>query len=118
MNSLRSIACLAVALATAPALAAKDPAMAKPVTTLVQAIKQQRDELALKQFAAEEQGKRLVGEADWAKATDAQRKEFTDLFQKLFAKLGFPKLRQNFQYLEAVNVGNTEASGSKGSADT
>ena len=114
----RSTLCLAALLAAGPALAGKDDAVGKPINTLVQAIKLERDELAFKQFASDEQGKRLVGDADWSKATAAQKKEFTELFNKLFARLGFPKFREYFQYLDAVNVGQTKTEGAKALADT
>lgn len=113
----RSTLCLAALLAAGPALAAGD-AVGKPINTLVQAIKLERDELAFKQFASDEQGKRLVGEAEWAKATPEQKKEFIALFDKLFARLGFPKFREYFKYLDAVNVGQSKTAGAKAFADT
>ena len=48
-----------------------------------------------------EQGKLMVADA-WSKGTDAQRKEFQDLFLTLFGKIAFPKIRKNFENLDTV----------------
>ena len=40
--------------------------------------------------------------ADWEKATAEQRKDFTDLFQTLFAGIAFPKIRENLQNLSTM----------------
>lgn len=117
-NTLRTATVVVAFLAAGQAFAAKDPAVTKPVNTLIQAIKQGRDELALKQFATEEQGKRLVSEAEWAKATPAQKKEFQELFQKLFAALGFPNFRENFKYLDAINFAGTSPTATGALADS
>ncbi len=98
---LRSLALLATLTLAAPVLAAPNEPVAKPVKTLVQSVRYSKDELALKHFDDEEQGRFLLGD-DWAKGTDAQRKEFTQLFNSLFAKIAFPKVRENFKNLASI----------------
>lgn len=73
----------------------------KPLKVVVNSVRYGKDLLALKSFAGEEQGKELMGE-QWAKGTDAQRKEFVDLFFQLFGKIAFPKIRKNFENLDTV----------------
>jgi phospholipid transport system substrate-binding protein len=115
-RTLRLSACLLALAAGLPALAGEDKAVTKPLQVVINAIRASKDSLALKQFAAEEQGKYLLGD-EWAKGTDAQRKEFTELFQKIFAQEAFPKIRENFKNLDAVNYSNTVVNGDKAEAD-
>ena len=82
------------------AATAKDE-VTKPLKIVINSVRYGKDLLALKSFAGEEQGKQLMGEA-WAKGTDAQRKEFVELFHQLFAKVAFPKIRKNFENLDTV----------------
>jgi phospholipid transport system substrate-binding protein len=92
---------LTLSLAGSVAWAAKDEAVVKPIKTVVQSVRFGKDTAALKHFAGEEQGRLLLGDA-WMKGTAEQRKEFVQLFQTLFAKLAFPKVRENFKHLETV----------------
>lgn len=85
--------------------------VSKPLKTVVSAVRYGKDALALKHFAGEEQGRRLLGE-DWAKGSEAQRKEFTQRFQALFAKMAFPKIRQNFENLDTVLYDEPKVEGS------
>lgn len=102
MNApLRTVSVLATLLFAVPALAAPNDAVSKPVKTVVQAVRFSKDTLALKHFGGEHQGRFLLGE-EWDKATDAQRKEFIELFHALFAKIAFPKVRENFKNLAAI----------------
>ncbi|HEX8434897.1 ABC transporter substrate-binding protein [Archangium sp.] len=102
MNArLRSLALLATLTLALPALAAPNESVAKPVKTLVQSVRYSKDALALKHLNNEEQGRFLLGD-DWAKGTDAQRKEFTELFNSLFSKIAFPKVRENFKNLASI----------------
>src|SRR3954465_12595932 len=73
----------------------------KPLKTVVNSVRYGKDLIALKNFAGEEQGKVLVADA-WAKGTDAQRAEFVKLFEELFAKIAFPKIRKNFENLDTI----------------
>lgn len=113
MNArLRSLAVLATFTLALPALAAPNETVAKPVKTVVQSVRYSKDDLAIKQLANEEQGRFLLGE-DWDKATDAQRKEFTQLFNKLFSKIAFPKVRENFKNLASITYDDPVLDGDK-----
>ena len=87
------------------------------VKTVVQSVRYSKDALALKHFSSEQQGRFLLGE-DWDKGTEAQRKEFTKLFNSLFAKVAFPKVREHFKNLASITYedpvveGNTAKVGS------
>ena len=91
----------AAALITLCLMASPKEEVTKPLKTVVNSVRYGKDLLALKSFAGEEQGKVLVAD-EWAKGTDAQRKEFVDLFETLFAKIAFPKIRKNFENLDTV----------------
>jgi phospholipid transport system substrate-binding protein len=73
----------------------------KPLKTVVNSVRYGKDLKALENFAGEEQGKILVAD-DWLKGTDAQRKEFIELFKTLFGKIAFPKIRKNFENLDTI----------------
>lgn len=83
------------------AFAAPKDEVSKPLKTVVNSVRYGKDLLALKHFAGEEQGKQLLAD-DWAKGTDAQRKEFIKLFQTIFAKVAFPKFRAQFENLDTI----------------
>ncbi|MCI0569165.1 MAG: ABC transporter substrate-binding protein [Myxococcaceae bacterium] len=102
VRSLARPALLLAALLAVPALAASDEAVAKPVKTVVQSVRYGRDKAALQHFATEAQGAYLLGDA-WKTATDAQRAEFKELFKELFAKMAFPKVRENFKNLANIS---------------
>lgn len=103
MNApLRTISLVAALCFAVPAVAAPNDAVSKPVKTVVQAVRFSKDDLALKNFGGEQQARFLLGEA-WDKGTEAQRKEFIQLFHTLFAKIAFPKVRENFKNLAAIN---------------
>jgi phospholipid transport system substrate-binding protein len=115
MNArFRTVTFLAAMALAVPALAAapKDDAVAKPVKTVVQSVRYERDTAALKLFGSEEQGKFLLGDA-WAKGTDAQRKEFVELFQGLFAGIAFPRVRENFKNLDSITYEPAEVKGNE-----
>ncbi|QRN98745.1 ABC transporter substrate-binding protein [Archangium violaceum] len=113
MNArLRSLAVLATFTLALPALAAPNETVAKPVKTVVQSVRYSKDDLAIKQLANEEQGRFLLGD-DWEKGTDAQRKEFTQLFNKLFSKIAFPKVRENFKNLASITYDDPVLDGDK-----
>jgi phospholipid transport system substrate-binding protein len=113
MNArLRSLTLLATFALALPALAAPNEPVTKPVKTVVQSVRYSKDDIALKQLANDEQGRFLLGE-DWDKGTDAQRKEFTKLFNSLFAKLAFPKVRENFKNLASITYEDPAVEGDK-----
>jgi phospholipid transport system substrate-binding protein len=109
---LRSLALLATLSLAMPALAAPNEPIAKPVKTVVQSVRYSKDDLALKQLANEAQGRFLLGD-DWDKGTDAQRKEFTRLFNSLFSKIAFPKVRENFKNLASITYEDPAVEGEK-----
>jgi phospholipid transport system substrate-binding protein len=111
LRTLSLLATLALALPAAAAPAANE-AVTKPVKTVVQSVRYSKDDLALKQMANEEQGRFLLGD-DWAKGTDAQRKEFVQLFNSLFSKIAFPKVRDNFKNLESITYADPAVEGDK-----
>ncbi|WP_338863529.1 ABC transporter substrate-binding protein [Myxococcus stipitatus] len=104
-----------------PALAAapkqKDDAVAKPVKTVVTSVRYERDAAALKLFGGEEQGKYLLGDS-WEKGTAEQRKEFVTLFHGLFAKIAFPRVRENFKSLEDIVYSPAEVNGNEATVDS
>ncbi|HEX8699124.1 MAG TPA: ABC transporter substrate-binding protein [Myxococcaceae bacterium] len=111
MNAcLRTVPLLAALVISATALAAPNEAVTKPVKTVVQSVRYSKDLAALKHFGGEQQAKFLLGDA-WDKASEAQRKEFVQLFHNLFAKIAFPKVRDNFTNLAAINYEEPEVNG-------
>jgi len=102
----------AFALLALPAFATPKDDVSKPLKTIINSVRYGKDKAALKVFAADEQGAFLTGEA-WAKGTDAQKKEFQDLFTQLFAKIAFPKIRKNFENLDTVLYDEPKLSGDR-----
>jgi len=102
---------LIVALALLASRAeAGDEAVAKPVKTLIQAIRYNKDALGLKSLAGEAQGRTLLG-GDWDRITPAQREEFVRLFQGLLAGIAFPRVRADFEKLETILYEKPKVSG-------
>ncbi len=75
--------------------------VSKPLKVVINSVRFGKDLMALKNFAGEEQGRFLLGD-NWEKGTDAQRKEFVELFYQLFGKMAFPNIRKNFENLDTV----------------
>ncbi len=109
-SSLRLLALLALCL-SGSAFAANEEVV-KPLKTIVGSIRYGKDLAALKNFDNEAQSKTLVGEA-WEKGTPEQKKEFLTLFPVLFAKMAFPKVRENFKHLETVLYDEPKVTGDK-----
>lgn len=110
---VRSALTLGCLLAASTAFAAtKNPEVVKPLSTVVNSIRYERDLSALKQLAGEEQGRFLLG-ADWDKGTAEQKKAFVSLFHTLFGKIAFPKVRENFKHLESVTYEDPKIEGNK-----
>jgi phospholipid transport system substrate-binding protein len=113
MNArLRTVSLLAALTFCLPALAAPPDAVTKPVQTVVQSVRYGKDKKALENFGGEQQARFLLGEA-WDSATAEQRKEFIQLFHSLFAKIAFPKVRENFKNLENINYDKPEVAGAE-----
>jgi phospholipid transport system substrate-binding protein len=112
MNArLRSVPLLAALVLSLPALAAApSEAVSKPVKTVVQSVRYGKDLAALKHFGGEQQARFLVGD-QWDKASEPQRKEFIQLFHNLFAKIAFPKVRDNFKNLAGITYAEPEVTG-------
>lgn len=103
---------LAVPALAAPPNKATNEAVTKPVKTVVQSVRYEKDLKALENLGSDPQGLFLLGD-EWTKATDAQRKEFTQLFQSLFAKMAFPKVRENFKNLDSITYDEPQVTGDK-----
>ena len=103
---------LLLLVAAAPSLATPKDEVSKPLKTVVQSVRYGKDLAALKAFAGEEQGAFLLGD-EWAKGTDAQRKEFISQFHLLFAKMAFPKIRKDFENLDTVLYDEPEVKGDR-----
>ncbi|MFL5343873.1 MAG: ABC transporter substrate-binding protein [Hyalangium sp.] len=111
MNArLRTVSLLAVLALSVPAFAAANEEVAKPVKTVVQSVRYGKDLAALKYFGGEQQARFLLGAA-WDKASEPQRKEFIELFHTLFAKIAFPKVRDNFKNLASITYDDPEVKG-------
>ncbi len=102
---------LALVVMAVPAFA-QTAEITRPVKLVFGSVRYARDQAALKQFNNEAQGRMLL-EDQWEKASAAQRKEFTSLFNTLFAKIAFPKIRENFKHLGAVNYEEPKVEGDK-----
>ena len=107
------------ASAPAPAqvkLTAADEAVVKPIRTVFNNVRFGRDVAALKHFATEAQGRTIMGAA-WEQGTPAQRKEFQERFSALFAKIAFPRVREDFKNLAQVtyDAPKLEAAGDRAS---
>ncbi len=100
MTLMRNALALAV-LCSLPALAGPKDDVSKPLKTIVNSVRYGKDNAALKLFAGEEQARLLLADA-WATGSEAQRKEFQELFFTLFGKIAFPRIRKNFENLDTV----------------
>src|SRR4051812_10993812 len=104
----------AVILSTVAFAATPKDEVTKPLKVVINSVRYGKDLTALKAFAGEEQGKELMAEA-WDKGTDAQKKEFVELFHQLFGKVAFPKIRKNFENLDTVLYEEPTITGDKAS---
>ncbi|HET9450554.1 MAG TPA: ABC transporter substrate-binding protein [Aggregicoccus sp.] len=109
---LTALALALPALAAPAASGASTKAPLKPLTTLINGVRYGKDALALQQFDGEAQGRFLFGD-DWAKGTEAQRKEFARLFHGVLAKIAFPELREKFKHLQAVQYEDPKVDGER-----
>ena len=105
----RPTALLAALLLATPALAAT-PDAKKSVSDVVNNVRYARDLKALSLFGTEAQGAFLLGD-DWKKGTDAQRKEFSELFKVIFGKVAFPRVRENFKYFGSFTTEEPKVDG-------
>ena len=107
----RPAALLAALLLAGPALAAGGADdVKKPVTLVVNNVRYGKDLKALALFGSDAQGAFLLGE-DWKRGTDAQRKEFGELFQVIFGKVAFPRVRENFKHFGSFTTEEPKVEG-------
>ncbi len=97
----RTLTIAVVLLASSSFAASAKEEVSKPIKIVVNSVRFGKDLAALKSFAGDEQGKFLLGD-EWAKGTEARRKEFIEQFHQLFGKIAFPKIRKNFENLDSV----------------
>ena len=112
IRTLPFLVALTLAVPAFAAPKAANDAITKPVKTVVQSVRYEKDLKALENLGGDQQGRFLLGD-DWAKGTDAQRKEFLQLFHNLFAKLAFPKVRENFKNLDSITYDEPQVTGDK-----
>lgn len=87
---------------SAPAAAADtDADVQKPCKRLIGAIRYKKDAMALAQLDGAAQTRFLLADHH-TKATEAERKEFGELFHKMFAAIAFPRVRGDFEKLDSV----------------
>lgn len=109
----------APAAAAAPVqqkLSAAEEAVVKPIKTVFNNVRFGRDLAALKAFALGGQAQFIMG-PHWARGTPAQQQEFRDLFATIFAKIAFPRVREDFKNLAQVtyDAPRLEAAGDRAS---
>ncbi|WP_208419967.1 Tgt2/MlaC family protein [Paraflavitalea devenefica] len=81
-----------------------------PIKKLVVQVRTSKDAQALKQLDMESISRYLL--ADYhAKATPQQLSEFASLFQALFSKIAFPRIRENFKDLASIIYETPEVNG-------
>lgn len=81
-----------------------------PIKRFVNAVRYNKDQIALKQVDGDAQGRILLGD-DWEKGTKAQRDEFIALFHRIFSASAFPRLRDNLQKIETIVYSAPEKDG-------
>lgn len=84
----------------------------KPVRTTMQLIRQAKDGQVFKQVDMTNVGRYLLGDY-YAKATKEQLAEFNSLFQTVFSKIAFPRIRENFKDLSSIRYETPEVEGSR-----
>ena len=78
----------------------------KPIKRLLKAIRYQKNEIALANFAGHIQGQLLFDEA-WNKQSKVDQQTFIQHLHNFFTLIAFPKLRQDLEHLETITY--TEA---------
>lgn len=111
--------CLVIFTFTLPALAQRKQAdndpVSKPVKSLVQNIRFNKDAQVLNFLDGESQARFLLG-GYFDKTTPAQLQEFIRLFPLLLAKIAFPRVRENFKNLDSIIYEPAQLQGSKATA--
>lgn len=76
--------------------------VSSPIKRLINAIRYEKDELALKSFDGQAQGVALFGSEVWAQQPAEQQARFIKVLHGFFSVVAFPKLRKDFEHLETI----------------
>ena len=76
--------------------------VSRPIKRLINAIRYEKDALALKSFDGPAQGAALFGAEPWAQQPAKQRARFIKVLHDFFSVVAFPKLRKDFEHLETI----------------
>lgn len=76
--------------------------VSSPIKRLINAIRYEKDELALKSFDGQAQGIALFGAEFWTKQSAEQQTRFIKVLHDFFTVVAFPKLRKDFEHLETI----------------
>lgn len=83
-----------------------------PVKKLVVQVRTSKDAQALKQLDMGSISKYLLGDY-YAKATPQQLSEFVSLFEVIFSKIAFPRVRENLKDLASITYDAPQVNGSE-----
>ena len=110
------IACSVVSAAQAQSKQA-DNAILKPVKAIIPAIRANKDAQVWKNVNLDAVSRYLL--QDWYQgSTETQRKEFARLFQSLFSKMVFPRVRENLKNLSSQVYDPPKISGDEATVDS
>jgi phospholipid transport system substrate-binding protein len=110
------IACSGTLATQAQSKSVNDPIL-KPVKALIPNIRANKDAQAFKNVNLDAVSKYLLQE--WYEAsTETQRKEFARLFQSLFTKIAFPRVRENLKNLSTIVFDQPQVSGNEATVDS
>lgn len=87
--------------------------VSNPVKTVVTLIRKGTDGQVFKQVDMNSVGRYLLGDY-YSKATKEQLTEFNSLFQTVFSKIAFPRIRENFKDVNAITYEPPIVEGSRG----
>lgn len=106
------LALLQTSLLTVRAQSKASSEIVTPVKKLVVQVRTGKDAQALKQMDMESISRYLLGDYH-AKATQQQLSEFASLFQVIFSKIAFPKVRENLKDLASITYEEPQVNGSE-----
>ncbi|AXY73725.1 ABC transporter substrate-binding protein [Paraflavitalea soli] len=84
----------------------------KPVKTVVTLIRKGNDGQVFKQVDMNSVSRYLLGDY-YGKATKEQLTEFNSLFQTVFSKIAFPRIRENFKELSSIAYETPKVEGTR-----
>ena len=85
-----------------PKTSPKTSKVSRPIKRLINAIRYEKDALALKSFDGQAQGASLFGAEVWAQQPAEQQARFIKVLHDFFSVVAFPKLRKDFEHLETI----------------